>query len=98
MRLILLLHLNVDVIAAKIDSLKTDSLLKVKNQQAVTGFKFDTTNKEVLTVLENEVLKITFTNKGAQPKFVELKNFKTFDNKPLMLQSGNFNKMDMNLL
>ena len=84
---------KVNVTAAKTDSLKTDSLLKAKTQQAVTGFKLDTTNKEVLTVLENEVLKITFTNKGAQPKLVELKNFKTFDNKPLMLQSGNFNKI-----
>ena len=84
---------KVNVTAAKTDSLKTDSLLKAKTQQAVTGFKLDSTNKEVLTVLENEVLKITFTNKGAQPKLVELKNFKTFDNKPLMLQSGNFNKI-----
>ena len=84
---------KVDLKTAATDSLKTDSLLKAKTQQAVTGFKLDTTNKEVLTVLENEVLKITFTNKGAQPKLVELKNFKTFDNKPLMLQSGNFNKI-----
>ncbi|MGC4103059.1 MAG: membrane protein insertase YidC [Ferruginibacter sp.] len=56
-----------------------------------TNFKTDTT--EQLTEVENDVLKITFTNKGGQPKTVELKNFKTFDGKPLILQAGNFNKL-----
>ncbi len=37
------------------------------------------------------MLKITFTNKGGQPKTIELKNFKTFEGKPLILQDGSFN-------
>jgi YidC/Oxa1 family membrane protein insertase len=53
----------------------------------------DTTGKEQFFTLENKVLKITFTNKGGQPKSVELKNFKTFDKKPLILQDGNFNNL-----
>jgi YidC/Oxa1 family membrane protein insertase len=78
---------------AHIDSLKNDSLLKTKAQQATAGLKLAASDTEVLTVLENEVLKITFTNKGAQPKSVELKKFKTYDGKPLMLQTGPFNKI-----
>ena len=84
---------KIDPAIAKKDSIFTDSLLKAKAQQVVTGFKLDTSNKEELTFLQNDVLKITFTNKGAQPKLVELKNFKTYDGKPLILQSGNFNKI-----
>ena len=84
---------KIDPAIAKKDSIFTDSLLKAKVQQVVTGFKLDTSNKEELTFLQNDVLKITFTNKGAQPKLVELKNFKTYDGKPLILQSGNFNKI-----
>ena len=53
----------------------------------------DTTGKEEFFTLENKVLKITFTNKGGQPKKVELKNFKTFDNKPLILLDGNFSNI-----
>lgn len=57
-----------------------------------SGFQQDSAG-EKLTTLENEVVRITFTNKGAQPKIVELKKFKTFDGKPLILQNGSFNKI-----
>ena len=56
-------------------------------------FKQDSTAKEQFITIENEVVKITFTNKGGQPKIVELKKFKTFDHKPLILQNGKFNKI-----
>ena len=48
------------------------------------------TVKEQLTVVENNLVKITFTNKGAQPKIVELKKFKAFDGKALLLTDGTF--------
>ncbi len=61
------------------------------HQPLVPGtFKQDS-GVEQLTVLENNLVKVTFTNRGAQPKIVELKKFKTFDNKPLILQNGSFN-------
>jgi YidC/Oxa1 family membrane protein insertase len=53
--------------------------------------KQDSTGKEQLITIENKVLKITFSNKGGQPKTVELKNFKTFREKPLILEDGSFN-------
>ena len=69
-------------IPAAIDTLKSN----------VSGFIQDSMTEQ-LSVLENEVLKITFTNKGGQPKIVELKKFKTFEGKPLILQNGVYNKI-----
>jgi YidC/Oxa1 family membrane protein insertase len=80
---------KVNPVTAKLDSLKADSL-KAPVQQGA----FQTaTNSEQLTVVENEVLKITFTNKGGQPKKVELKKHKKLDGSPVVLQSGDFNKL-----
>ena len=41
--------------------------------------------EEKLFVLENDVEKVTLTNKGGQIKSIELKNYKTWDKKPLIL-------------
>lgn len=43
------------------------------------------------TTLENDDVKITFTNKGAYPSSVELKKFKTYSQKDLMLFKGDKN-------
>jgi len=75
--------------ATKIDTKIKDTIINTKKTQQVAAFATD--SAEQLITIENDVLKVTFTNKGAQPKTVELKNFKTFDNKPLLLQQGNFN-------
>lgn len=77
---------------AKINPSKVDSTTK-------PGFQQDSVPQtEQFTTLENEVLKITFTNKGGQPKTVELKKFKTYDGKPLVLQNGSFNKISYPIL
>ena len=81
---------KIDPVAAKKDILLTDSILAAK-QKLPTAFITDTT--EHLDTLENALLKIIFTNKGGQPKIVELKNFKKFDGKPLILENGKFNKL-----
>jgi len=82
---------KIDPVAAKLDSLKEDSIRNAHKQLQPSAFAIDSTEK--FAVLENEVIKVTFTNKGAQPKEVELKKFKTFDGKPLLLQTGPFNKI-----
>lgn len=81
-----------DTLAARLDSLRADSLRKL-NQVSNQVFKAPDTVKEQLSILENEVVKIAFTNKGAQPKTVELKQFKRFDGKPLILENGSFNNI-----
>ncbi len=81
---------KVDTIALVRDSLMADTMRK---NQSAGGFQASINLPEKLTVVENAVMKVTFTNKGAQPKIVELKDFKTFDGKTVVLQSGEFNKI-----
>lgn len=79
---------------------KPDTLARLKaqndsivaKQNSLNGiFKQDSTGKEQLITVESKLLKITFSNKGGQPKQIKLKNFKAFDGKPLILQDGTFN-------
>ena len=73
---------------------KIDTTKDITAQNIKSGFQQDSMPQvEQLITLENSVLKITFTNKGGQPKIVELKKFKTFNGKPLILQNGIFNKI-----
>src|SRR3954462_7920742 len=87
----------------------TDSVAQVQNHlkdsisritpdstvnQAVQPGELATRGAETLTVIENEVVKISFTNKGGQPKQVELKNYKSLDSKaPVVLNNTAFDKI-----
>ncbi len=53
------------------------------------------TQKEEFSVLENELVKITLSNKGGRIYSVELKNYKTFNKKPLILWEGATNKFGL---
>ena len=82
---------KVDSAALRLDNLKADSQLSVTRagmfQQAVNG-------NEQLIFAENNVFKIAFTNKGGQPKYVELKHFKNADTqKPVKLAEADFNRI-----
>jgi len=89
---------KVDPKLAVLDSLKTDSIKKAQAQlQIQKGFPINDAKEELVTI-ENEVVKITFTNKGGQPKEVEIKKFKAYDGKPLFLQKGNFNKISYDII
>ena len=85
---------EIDTVALVRDSLTADTM---RRNQSAGGFQASINLAEQLTVVENEVMKITFTNKGAQPKIVELKDFKTFDGKTVILQSGAFNKISYSI-
>src|SRR5580704_13081350 len=64
-----------DAIARKAETAKTQ--LAVSSD--TSGFNKAIGGAEHLLIVENDVLKIIFTNKGAQPKQVELKKFNSFD-------------------
>ncbi|MBK8146148.1 MAG: membrane protein insertase YidC [Bacteroidetes bacterium] len=49
---------------------------------------------EVLSTIENDDIIITFTNKGGYATKAELKKFKTYDHKPLILFEGDNNVVD----
>ena len=83
---------KVDTAAIKKDLKLTDSILDAK-QKLPDGFIADTTNTERFDTLENDLIKIVFTNKGGQPKTVEIKSFKKFDGKSIILDNGKFNKL-----
>ena len=71
----------------------TDSTVIYNTQNvAPSGFGLPG-DAEEFPVLENDVVKITFTNKGAQPKSVVLKKFKKFDGSSVILNQGEFNKL-----
>jgi YidC/Oxa1 family membrane protein insertase len=48
-----------------------------------TGFNKAISGTEQLLTVENDVMKIVFTNKGAQPQKVELKKFSAYDSTPV---------------
>jgi len=58
-----------------------------------TGLKKANFGTEQLSVIDNEVLKITFTNKGGQVKSVELKKYTSAGGKPVMLSSTSYDKI-----
>ena len=73
-----------DTVAAKKDSLFRDSTSKL----TVAGnFGTAAIGSEQLFVVENEVMKVTFTNKGGRVKYVQLKNYKSYDS--TLVQIGN---------
>jgi YidC/Oxa1 family membrane protein insertase len=85
---------------------REDSIAAVKRTQDSIRIANDTTHQvtvkdttaapavaEQSFVVENEVLKVTFSNKGGQPQRVELKNYKSFDSTPVVLAGTEFDKM-----
>ena len=82
---------QLDTAAIRYDSLRADS------QRHVTqagGFAQAATGTEQLVYAENELFKIAFTNKGGQPKYVELKKYKSaVDSQLVKLAASDFNKI-----
>ena len=76
-----------DTIAARADSLKRDSASRLS---AAGNFTTAAIGTEQLVTLENNLMKVTFTNKGAQVKSVQLKNYKSaIDGKQVVLSEHN---------
>jgi len=65
------------------DSIAMDSAAKLS-----VGGEFKAgLGTEVLTTIENEVMKVSFTNKGGRVKYVQLKKYKSFDSSLVQLGS-----------
>lgn len=81
----------VDTVLQKKLAATNDSVSRVKDagqfQNAISG-------TEQLVTIENDVFKIAFTNKGGQPKWVELKKFKNQDSSHVRLAATDFDKID----
>ncbi len=90
---IALLKPKIDSNTVKLDIKKADSLKELKQAQ---GFVQDTL-KPQMVAFENDVMKVTFNTKGAQPASVQLKKYKKFDSSQVLLQSGYFNKISYDI-
>lgn len=71
--------------AAHLDSLRLDSINKTSSAGNFTQAAFGT---EQLTVVENDLIKATFSNKGGMLKSVELKKYKSLDSTHGVILSG----------
>lgn len=72
--------------------------LPVADSAALKGpFGGNITGTVQTSVLENENLKLTFTNKGGKILSVLVKGQKTYDGKPVILFDGDQNKFGLNL-
>ena len=80
------------------DSIRKDSLAKVnptalakENVEAMGSFSNATVGKNEFFTIENELIKLTFSTKGGRIFSAEVKNMKTFNDKPLVLFNGDTN-------
>jgi YidC/Oxa1 family membrane protein insertase len=74
--------------AVPADTALTDSARKVLAMQEFGNFSDAAAGTEQLYTVENDLMKITISSKGARIKGVELKNYKTYDGKPVRLMGG----------
>ncbi len=81
---------KVDTAAVTKDIKLKDSIIDARQKMPEV---FITDTIENLDTLENGLIKIVFTNKGGQPKIVQLKTFNKFDGTPIILENGKFNKL-----
>src|SRR5690349_10939798 len=82
---------KIDSTALKIETAKNDSIAKVK---MAGGFQKAVIDTERTVVVNNNVLEITFSTRGGQPKEVKLKKFNRPDSTPVKLASSDFDKID----
>jgi len=79
-----------DTVAIRKDSILNDSISKIAKAGQFQSAIEDT---ERLVSVETDLIKMTFTTKGGQPKKVELKNFKGLDSNWVRLAATDFDKI-----
>lgn len=72
------------------DSVQRDSAVR---QQQAGNYQAGVTGIEELVVVENDLIKVSFTNKGGQPKKVELKKYLSLDSAPVKMCGADFDKL-----
>ena len=75
----------IDTVAAKMDSLRRDTAMRVA---AAGGFTSAAVGTEQITQVENDVIIASFTNKGAQIKKIQLKKYKDGEGQPVVLSDN----------
>lgn len=81
---------RIDPAVKAMDSLRADSASRAA---AAGQFVSAAGGSEQVTELENAVVKIGFTNKGGQPKYVRVKQYLAADSSPVSLGATNFDRL-----
>jgi YidC/Oxa1 family membrane protein insertase len=84
---------RMDPVQAKMDSLKNDSLHKIADSLKSGHFQNAVRGTEQTVDVDTRLFRITFSNKGGQPKSVELKKFRSADSTPVKLAATSFDKL-----
>jgi YidC/Oxa1 family membrane protein insertase len=79
-----------DTLAQKIDSAKTDTINKITK---AGNFQDAALGTEQLDTIKTDLFTIAFTNKGGQPKWIELNNYKNMDSGLVKLAASDFDKI-----
>jgi len=82
------------VFKTNIDSATRSAIDTTKSNIAAVGSMIQNgSSVETIRTLENDLVKVNFTNKGARPASVELKKYKSADSADVKLIASNFNKI-----
>ncbi|TDH18297.1 membrane protein insertase YidC [Segetibacter sp. 3557_3] len=84
----------VDTIAARLDSVRRDS---VQRLSAAGTFQDAAIGTEQFATIDNDVMRVTFTSKGGQPKSVELKKYKSYDSGLVVMAGSGFDNISYNI-
>jgi YidC/Oxa1 family membrane protein insertase len=79
-----------DTAALKVDSARADTLGRISK---AGDFQAAALGTEQLTEIHTDLFNIVFTNKGGQPKWVELKKFKNMDSGHVKLAAMGFDRI-----
>ena len=78
-----------DTLAEEQQETKVDSTATLKQKRDFYGAFADAAiGKDEFVTIENNLIKLKISSKGGRPYSVELKNYKTYDGKPLILFNG----------
>lgn len=79
-----------------VDSTLNDSARAAMDADRLGAFASASQGSEELVTLENKDLKLVFTTKGGRIKSAELKNYKTYDGKPVKLFESDSTRFGLN--
>ena len=75
----------------------SDSARSAMEREKYGDFASAVSGTEQFITLENKLIKVQISSKGGKVKSVELKNYKTFNQKPLLLLNGDSSKFNLSL-
>ena len=90
--------LAAEVLKEVADTLVNDSLLDLRRAQVYGPFAPASRGEENTSVIENEVLKITISNKGGRIRTVELKKYKDYKGNPLIIGNKDSSNFGLSLI